>query len=372
FIGAARPSIADPFLPKKIEEDRIEDIRECIGCNICVSSDTQGIPIRCTQNPTMGEEWRRGWHPEMIAPKKAEKETLVIGAGPSGLECALQLARRGYQVTLAEAAKEVGGRVLAESGLPGLSAWRRVIDNRLFELRQKANVRIFTESELDADAVHELDIPNVFIATGASWRVDGVGRNTRKSLAPSQGLSILSPDKIMAGQLPADGPVLIYDDDQAYLAGVLAEKLARDGYQTIIATPAAVVSPWMEYTLEQNRIQTRLVSLGIDIHPSRLLTDIGPGFVVLNCGFSGNPITIPCQTLVPVTERARNTSLYETLLVRNESSNAFHHLELIGDAAAPGLIADATYAGHMAARNFEADPAQIEADLFRREIPSLA
>ena len=56
FIGAARPSIADPFLPNKIKEGRIEDIRECIGCNICYSGDSIGVPIRCTQNPTMGEE----------------------------------------------------------------------------------------------------------------------------------------------------------------------------------------------------------------------------------------------------------------------------------------------------------------------------
>ena len=58
FIGAARPSIADPFLPRKIEEGRIDDIRECIGCNICYTGDATGTPIRCTQNPTMSEEWR--------------------------------------------------------------------------------------------------------------------------------------------------------------------------------------------------------------------------------------------------------------------------------------------------------------------------
>jgi dimethylamine/trimethylamine dehydrogenase len=69
MIGAARPSIADPFLPKKIEEGRIDEIRECIGCNICVSGQHTYTPMRCTQNPAMGEEWRRGWHPEHIAPK---------------------------------------------------------------------------------------------------------------------------------------------------------------------------------------------------------------------------------------------------------------------------------------------------------------
>ena len=83
FIGAARPSIADPFLPTKIKEGRFEDIRECIGCNICVTGDTRFVPIRCTQNPTMGEEWRRGWHPEIVPPKKSEQEVMIIGAGPA-------------------------------------------------------------------------------------------------------------------------------------------------------------------------------------------------------------------------------------------------------------------------------------------------
>jgi dimethylamine/trimethylamine dehydrogenase len=72
LIGAARPSIADPFLPQKIQEGRFEDIRECIGCNTCFATDNRGAPIRCTQNPTMGEEWRRGWHPEIIPPKKSD------------------------------------------------------------------------------------------------------------------------------------------------------------------------------------------------------------------------------------------------------------------------------------------------------------
>ncbi|MDE3028779.1 MAG: hypothetical protein KGH84_10300, partial [Paracoccaceae bacterium] len=103
FIGAARPSIADPFLPLKIDEGRIEDIRECIGCNICVSGDmTQGIS-RCTQNPAFMEEWRKGWHPERVRAKGESASVLVVGGGPSGLEAARVLGMRGYAVTLAEA-----------------------------------------------------------------------------------------------------------------------------------------------------------------------------------------------------------------------------------------------------------------------------
>jgi dimethylamine/trimethylamine dehydrogenase len=110
MIGAARPSIADPYLPKKIEEGRLDDIRECIGCNICVTHDYTMTPLRCTQNPSMGEEWRRGWHPERIRPKQNDAHVLVIGAGPAGLEAGRALGQRGYQVTIADKSSEAAWR----------------------------------------------------------------------------------------------------------------------------------------------------------------------------------------------------------------------------------------------------------------------
>ena len=91
FIGAARPSIADPFIPQKIREGRLDDIRECIGCNICYAGDARGAPIRCTQNPTMGEEWRRGWHPENLNRRRPEARA-GRGGRAAGLEAALSWA----------------------------------------------------------------------------------------------------------------------------------------------------------------------------------------------------------------------------------------------------------------------------------------
>ncbi len=367
MIGAARPSIADPFLPVKIEEGRIDEIRECIGCNICVMADNIGAPIRCTQNPTMGEEWRRGWHPEKIAPKANETEALVIGAGPAGLECAMQLARRGYQVTLAEAGEESGGRALRESRLPGLGAWIRVADYRLHDLRQRGNVQIFTQSHLGPDEVLELGIPNVFIATGAQWRRDGVGTNTqRQPPTIDADATILTPDDIMAGQTTPDGPVAIYDDDHAYIAGVLAEKLAQDGHRVVFVTPESLVSIFTTHTLEQHRIQTRLLELGVEIICNHTLAGVKPGGLQITCGFTGKARDIACNSALLVTERLRNTALYDTL-----QDKGLKTLELIGDAAGPALIADAVYTGHMAARNFERPAAEVEKDWFRREIVSL-
>ena len=95
IIGAARPSISDPFLPKKIEEGQPEDIRECIGCNQCISRwEIGGPPMICTQNATAGEEYRRGWHPEKFHPAtNRDKGVLVVGAGPAGMECAMVLGQ---------------------------------------------------------------------------------------------------------------------------------------------------------------------------------------------------------------------------------------------------------------------------------------
>ena len=202
MIGAARPSIADPFLPKKIEEGRWEDIRECIGCNICVSGDFSMTPLRCTQNPTMGEEWRRGWHPERIRPKTTESTVLVVGAGPAGLEAAQALGKRGYDVVLAEAGDELGGRVALEARLPGLSAWIRVLDYRKGQLEQLPNVELAFGSELTADEVLEYGFDHVAIATGATWRNDGVGRWHVRPMEIDAGMQVLTPDDLMAGMRP--------------------------------------------------------------------------------------------------------------------------------------------------------------------------
>ncbi|MCP4334036.1 MAG: FAD-dependent oxidoreductase [Gammaproteobacteria bacterium] len=373
FIGAARPSIADPYLPNKIREDRIDEIRECIGCNICASSDTMGVPIRCTQNPTMGEEWRRRWHPQTISPKVSDTPALIVGAGPAGLECALQLARRGYPVTLAEASAELGGRVLGESGLKGLSAWLRVRDNRAYELERMANVEIFLESHLSAEDILEFEFANVFIATGSNWRRDGIGRSRRQAIPGIDQVKVLTADDIMQACTLPDGPIVVYDDDQGYMGGVIADHLSVLGNDIVLVTPASVVSPWTAYTLEQARVQRGLIEQGVEIRANETVTLAEPGQIETACVFAGRKTSIPCETLVLVTERiSENTVALELEALRNNApGNRVDTLEIIGDALAPGLIADAVFLGHLAARNFEADPQEIAAAIYRREMPSL-
>ena len=357
FIGAARPSIADPYLPKKIEEGRIEDIRECIGCNVCAATSTIGAPMRCTQNPTVGEEWRRDWHPDRIAPKDSDKNVLIVGAGPAGLEAARALGQRGYEVHLAEAAVELGGRVNAESALPGLSAWARVRDYRTYQISQMANVSVYRESSMGVEEVLEFGAPNVVVATGARWRRDGIGR---KNLFPIVGWdrdTVLTPDDVMAGAA-ASGPVVVFDDEDYYLGGVIAEKLRADGYEVTLVTPEADVSGYCEYTLEQGRIQTRLLELGIATVPHRNIVEIGDGEVEIACVFTDKRERLACGSLVLLTARLADDALYHALMA-NEAALAeagIESVKRIGDAVAPSTIAAAVFEGHRYARELDAEP----------------
>ena len=373
LIGAARPSIADPYLPNKIKAGNTDQIKECIGCNICVSSDNFSVPIRCTQNPTMGEEWRRGWDPESIKPKKTDQKVLVVGSGPSGLECTLQLARRGYHVTLAEADNKLGGRVIFEAGLKGLSAWKRVADNRLYEIQQKNNIEIYKESELTFSHINELGINNIFLATGSSWRKDGVGRSRRKPIQGMESLNVLTPEEAIKDSKNLKGPVVVYDDEQGYLGGVVADHLSSDHHEVIFITPAGIVSPWTESTLEQKRVQKSLLLNGVNIICNKSIDKAEGQSLNLQCVFTREITHVKCSAIVMVTERIPNTTLYDQLIGQNNriEGGKRKHIQLIGDAESPGLIADAVFLGHLAAQNFEEPEQEIQKAMFMREMPSL-
>ncbi len=170
IIGCARPSIADPWLPRKIDEGRADDIRECIGCNACVSRYNLNNMIVCTQNATAMEEYRRGWHPEKFTPTPTPEMVLVVGAGPSGLECARVLGERGYEVHLVEADAQLGGHLRNVVRIPDLAEWRRVIDYREGQLAKMPNVTVMRGAGVvTADDILDYGAARVVLATGARW-----------------------------------------------------------------------------------------------------------------------------------------------------------------------------------------------------------
>ncbi len=369
FVGAARPSIADPFIPRKIEEGRIDDIRECIGCNICYTGDSLSVPIRCTQNPTMGEEWRRGWHPERIQPCENEANVLVIGSGPAGLEATRALGLRGYDVMLAEASTELGGRVTRESRMPGLAEWARVRNYRVHQIKTMPDVHIFLDNHLSAEDALSIGAEHIVVATGATWRRDGFGHHHStpcQKLGPAE--KVFTPDDIFEGRMP-EGKVLVFDDDHYYMGSVMAEALVEQGAEVCFVTTENSVSAWGKMTDEHYQVQQRLIQLGVKIITAHGLEEFDGKQAQLSCVYTEAPRSIEADAVVMVTTRTPNDDLYQEIAAKIAAglpeSDPVPTLDKIGDCNAPAIIAAAVYAGHRYAR--ELGPDGVSHDVGRQD-----
>jgi dimethylamine/trimethylamine dehydrogenase len=361
LIGAARPSIADPFLPKKIEDGRYGEIRECIGCNVCIMKAEWGNHIGCTQNVTAGEEYRRGWHPERFEPAaNADNDVLVVGAGPAGMECAIVLGKRGFRrVHLVDAASEIGGVMRWVPRLPGLGEWARFLNWRAVQLEKLRNVEVVTGTELSAQDIREYGAEIVVVATGARWSTDGLNAFTH---APIPGADaalphILTPEQIMLeGKAVPGKRVVVYDAEGYFTAAGLAEKLAGEGFDVELATCLERVAPVTDETLEGPMLRQHLHGVGIRQRAGFLAAEIAEG-IVRGTDEYGEPLELEADAVVLVTQRLSNEALYLEVAQDPDALRAegIEALYRIGDCVAPRIIAEAAFDGHRLAREIDSD-----------------
>ena len=385
IIGAARPSISDPFLPKKIEEGRLEDIRECIGCNMCISRwEIGGPPLICTQNATSMEEYRRGWHPEKFEKAAEPCSVLVVGAGPAGMECARVLGERGYDVHLREAGEEIGGCIRYIQRFPGLAEWGRVTSYRQIQLDKLKSVEVHTGvGEMSADDVLAYGADRVVIAVGSHWALNGLSSVTHAPIpgADASVAQVCTPEQVMAGKAVGDRVVVL--EGEGYYTGVsVAEYLVDQGKQVTVVTQLGSAADYTHFTLEAPNLHRMMHEKGIREMTGCWVDSVETGneltvraYPIFGDGYrrTTDPRTgelprvanthideLTCDTLVLATGRISNTSLFRELKARKaewadeEIDNIFH----IGDCYAPRMIADSIFDGHRLAREFESDNPQ--------------
>ena len=387
IIGCARPSIADPWLPRKIKENRIQDICECIGCNACISRFEMGSQIVCTQNPTTLEEYRRGWHPEKFFIPKKTCHVLIIGAGPAGLECARILGKKGYKIDLVEKSKNIGGHLLSITKLPGLSEWIKVIDFRKSQLNNLSNVNIILGAgEVTEQDLLEYETDKIILATGSFWQGNG---KSPFNFNPIPGIDhqkneFITPEQLFNGKNVGKN-ICIIDSDGYFMATSIAEQLVDSRKKITIINPFNTLSPYSDFTLEGPNLRRMAYKKNIYVINNHWVESclIKNNKVSINIYYNyrddyertTNPMnnisprkssseikTLNFDNIILCTSRSSNDLLYKNLknkLLESDDKKFLKNVFQIGDCYAPRLLPDTIFDAHRLAREFESDNPQI-------------
>ncbi|MDH3692186.1 MAG: NADH:flavin oxidoreductase [Gammaproteobacteria bacterium] len=260
MVGMTRALIADPHFVNKVKHQMERDIRPCVGAGYCVDRIISGQDALCIYNAAAGREQTM---PHVIAQSPQKQRTVVVGAGPAGLEAARVLASRGHQVVLFEKADRIGGQInIAAKGwrepLRGIREW---FDHQLQTLA--VDVRLNTEAT--ARHVYDEQPDIVVIATGGSankgW-FDG------EEFAQSTW-------EILDGAVAPGEQVLLYDENGSHPGPSCAEFLARGGASVEVVTPDRALCTELAET-NIGAYMNELYKHGVTIRPDTKLIAVSP------------------------------------------------------------------------------------------------
>lgn len=334
FIGLARPLLADPYVPNKIKEGRLEDIRPCIYCNLgCrhFQIKSEGFRVTCNVNPECGIE-----HEYKLVPAKTPEKVMVIGGGLAGMEAAMVLAQRGHRVDLYEKTEKLGGQwnVLA-SYRPEVSS----ITNYLTRELAKAGVRVHFNTPVDAELVRAQKPDAAVIATGATQKLPDI--------RGIDGKNVVLANDVLSGDVEAGAQVVVVGGG---LVGMEAAVLMAKQGKKVSIVDVADIGNSVGYTLKEALLE-EMIAYGVYQYGNVVPDEItGNGVTIM---IYGEWVLLKADTVVVAVGSESTNGLYEEL------KGLVPELHIIGDSAAPRNSLFAIHEGFKVGNRI---PAPIDSD----------
>jgi dimethylglycine catabolism A len=332
LVGMTRALIADPEMPRKAREGRLDDIRVCMGSGEgCIDRLYFGLPIGCVQNPVIGRE--REWG--SIVPTDTPRHVLVIGGGPAGMEAARVLAERHHRVTLLERADGLGGALRIAARAPGWEAYASAVDWLARQLgRLKVEVRLGSTATAAGVLAERPD--TVVVATGADPR--------RPRLAGIDRSHVACAADVLAGTAPLAGRCVILDETSYTPGPKVADALSQAGHPVEIVTRQYSLGEDIGTTLRAKLLE-RLLRRGVTITVLAEPVAIEADHVRVRHMLTDAEWAIPADTVVLASGGQARDQLYHELVALTAGQEQAPAMHLIGDAYAPRTLLSAMHDG---------------------------
>ena len=319
-----RSMIADPLMPKKVLEGREQEIRHCVACNLCLARLFRDAPMTCYINPLCAHE-----HDEAFYPQKAEeeKEVMIVGAGPSGLECAYVAAQRGHEVHVYDKRDDLGGTLLEASKAPYGDEELMTCVNYQKKMCEMAGVELHPGTEVTEDLIQEEMPDTVVLATGPVYsKIQGPGGDRE---------NVVNVLDVMAGKAEVGENVIVWGNRKPGIG--VALHLAKQGKKvTIVGKEKSAgfdINPSFKW-----RYMIYLRQNGVMAYNDCDIEEINDGEIIVKT-FDGYRFPVKCDTVI-VSEREANDSLKK--VVQAEGIELF----VIGDALVPRNLSSAVHDGY--------------------------